>query len=257
MNELTVEIAEETIQLEWSRERNELFDLVFSVLQGGLFFLGLNFFSTWKNKYLHFKVTQNRRSLSPVIEDAVLRGGYKLRLPSNKELFIVVNATQRVEVWYHDRECISNAQSGELGYINYFEKAGNWLVGVGLFWVIQVAFVDITVRQVGTFGGGTDINIGALINSVIFGLLFIGVGIWGMRSYNPIVYWIGVGLCLLRFFTAWYLNEVYTNGLIGLFTSAAIMLLIYYCYQAATSVPPKYRIRKKRTLESGSLDAGI
>lgn len=257
MNELTVDIAEETIQLEWSRERNELFDLVFSVLQGIFVSFGWALNPTWKNKYLNFQVTQNGQSLSPVVEDAVLRGGYKLQLPSNKELFIVVNESHGIEVWYQGKECISSAQSGESGYTDYYQKAGNWLVGVGLFLVIRTIFVVIYLQQAGYLDDRYVINIGALVNSLLFGALFVGLGIWGKHSYNKSTYWIGLGLCALRLFTGIFLDHIFTDSILGFILAAVIGLMAYYCFLAATGVPPKHRVRKKRTLENSPLDAGI
>ncbi len=215
MNQLTVEIAEETIQLEWN-----------------------------DNNYSNFMVFQNGISISPVIEKSNLALGYKLELPSKKEIFVIVTKSHGLEVWYQGKECYSNTESGT---VDYFNRASTGLIGAGILLSLTFSVSFYTISK-GARREIVNTNIGGIINPVFFSLLFIIIGIWGKRSYNKAAFWVGFGLCLLRI-----LSGIFFGG-INWITIVLFLILAYYCYKAANSTPPKYRIRKKGAMGNGPLD---
>jgi hypothetical protein len=251
MNLLTVEIAEETIQLEWNME-NKILRFIIKLIAVILSILGFHWHRK-DNDYRDFRVFQNGHPISPVIEKSKLVLGHKLILPSQKEVFLIVTESHGIEVWYQGKECISNTESGANDATDYFKRASNWLIGMGILFTLKFRMSFYTVYE-GAEGTGVNINFGGILNSVVFGVFFIIIGIWGKNTYNKIAFWIGFGLSLLRVLSAIIIDRVFAHHIIYAFTPILCLFLAYVCYQAANSTPPKYRIRKKAAMGNGPLD---
>ena len=252
MNQLTVEIAEETIQLEWNMEQYNLIDIILSLIEGILLIWDFHWKKT-DNNYRDFRVFQNSHPISPVIEKSKLVLGHQLVLPSQKEVLLMVTESHGIEVWYQGKECISNTESGANDAIDYFKRASNWLIGIGILLTLKFRMSFYTVYE-GAQGTDVNINFGGIINSVVFGVLFIIIGIWGKSTYNKAAFWIGFGLCMLRILSAIFIDRVFAHNFLYWVIPSLCLVIAYFCYQAAHSTPPKYRIRKKGAIGRGPLD---